>query len=593
MRSSLPKSLLIARNVMFALTLLALFITCSSTAAFVAASHHTKHPLAFAPTPTALPTRLPSFPNLGAIHPTGSDFADYYAGTHGANWLGQALTPELADAGGMQQVFTYGIIQRGSAANAPAVAQPIAETLIAHGAAIPIADSSSDVTYATLFPASVPAARVTAPWWWQPTANPAEDGIFTAEETRNNVAYGHYIPATFVPYLQSLGNWQQILGATLTEVQTAHITVNGSLHRFSVLAFANGVLWYDRDADGAPAIHEQPVGKDALAMFGYPHVQIAAGRGAWTLPSPMTVASAPGKQDTIATFLTPFSVHMAGDAKWLGNTLWYHIRWKNLMELRDGWVNADQLAFDKPRNAGMQLAALNALSPQLQADASAYGANVTMAIYDPESDHYYVYNPYEGLEMASMFKVPIIVTLMHDIEVQGRDLTSDEAAEATSMIEVSDNIAEVELYDDAGGYWGVTNYLNSIGITDLDINTGGIGSTLLSPLSTVRLMEMIRAHRILTPAHCDYILNLMANVVPSQQVGVAATAPPGASWAMKIGYGPGMDTLWLMDSMGTVTYKGHSYDLAIYSRDSQDFASGAYIVNHLCSEAVQALVGVP
>ncbi len=239
----------------------------------------------------------------------------------------------------------------------------------------------------------------------------------------------------------------------------------------------------------------------------------------------------------------------------------------------------------------MQLAELDALSPQLLNDISIYGDNITMAIYDPGTGHYYAYNPYEGLEMASTFKVAILTTLLHEAEQEGRSLSDYEQQLAASMIEVSDNVAEGALYDDAGDYWGITSYMHSIGITDIAINTDGIGSTLLSPLSATRLMEDLRTARILTRADSNYILSLMSQVVSYQQVGVADTAPPGASWSMKIGYGPGMDSLWLMDSIGTVTYKGHAYDLAIFSRDWSDFDPGAAVVDALCSEAVTALTG--
>jgi hypothetical protein len=544
---------------------------------------------AFLPTPTPVPLLAPTHAGLAVPQAAGVDLAAFAAQPQAAAWLGRAISPELVDGDGEQQVFVNGIVVRTGTQIAP---QPIVAQMIAHGAAVPLGPPASPLTYAALAPAAAPAAQVPAPWWWDAGQDPTVAGIFIAQTLGSATALGHYIPAPFVPYLLRLGDWQQWLGAPATEVQDVVVPFSDGAHHLAIQAYANGVLWYDRSAPGTPVIHAQPVGEDDLAVFGLPALTIPADRAAWTLPAPLTILAQPNSQNGVATFETPFSVMLAGDDKWVGHSLWYHILWRNMLETRDGWVPAAQLALERPAHLGMQLADLDALSPQLLADASAYGANVTMAIYDPTTQHYYAYNPYEGLEMASMFKVPILVTLLHEVEQEGRGLTSDEVAEATAMIEVSDNVAEATLYDEDGGYDGVTSYINSLGIDDIYINTSGIGSTLLSPVSAVRLMEDIRAERILTPQDCQFVLNLMAHVVSYQQVGVAQTAPPGATWAMKIGYGPGMDTLWLMDSMGTVTYKGHAYDLAILSRDWQDFASGAYLVNHLCSEAVQALTGV-
>ncbi len=146
------------------------------------------------------------------------------------------------------------------------------------------------------------------------------------------------------------------------------------------------------------------------------------------------------------------------------------------------------------------------------------------------------------------------------------------------------------MYDDAGGYDSITNYMRAIGISDMQINTSGIGSTLLSSLSSVRLIEMLRAGKLLNTSHTQYALNLMTNVVSYQRVGVCDTAPPGASCSMKIGYGLAING-FLMDAMGTVTYKGHAYDMAIYSAHDNDFGTGAGIVDNVCRQAVAALVG--
>ena len=578
------------RSALIGVVVVVIFV---SSIALIAAAHRSSNVTRLVRVPTTTPAPFsvvyPTFHGLGAPHPIGNDFADFYQKNHGTIWLGPAISPELPNQESFTQIFLNGILQRSTHPGAVVVVLPTAQTLINEGAGIAIADVTATTTYATLRTASDPDSRVVAPWWWDTGKDPTVAGIFIAQELRQGIPYGHYIPASFVPFLQSLGDWQTLLGTPLTEIQTDTMYLAAGPQRFILQTFTHAILWYNRDAAGAPQIQLQPVGTDHLAMSGWPTLTIPQNRAAWTL-NPMSIPAHPAGNDPVATFLTPFSFLMAGGSQWVGHDLWVHVRWNNFLQTRDGWVNVDQLSFQPPATLPTQMANLDALSPQLMADASAYGYDVTMVVYDPSSGHYYVDNPYVGLEMASMFKIPIIVTLMHEVEQQGRSLTDTEQSEAAAMIEVSDNVAEGALYDDAGDYDGVTSYMNAIGINDIAINTDGIGSTLLSPLSSVRLLDDLRTCRILTQNDCHYILNLMANVVSYQQFGIGDTAPPGASWSMKVGYGPGLGGN-LADSMGIVTYKGHSYIIAIYTRGNATVPDGIALIDHLCGEAVTALVG--
>ena len=559
--------------------------------ALIARAHTSAHTaVVVAPTATDLPTTLPppGDTNLAAPHPIGTDFAAFYQKNNGALWLGQPISPELPDGQSVEQFFESGLLRWGPDTNNQVVTEPLTQQLTNQGAALALVASDGTLTYAALRQVVDTNPLAPAPWWWDATKDPLVAGLFLAQTVQKGVAYGYYIPATFVPMLQKLGNWQTLLGLPIAQGQTATITVRGALHHVVVLPFARGVLWYDRDATGTPAIQRQHIGNDYLAINGWPTLVAPTARPAWTLGAPQAIMSGPANGNVTTTFLTPFTVQLVGDSKWVGHDLWLHIRWVNFQKSRDGWANADQISSARPSNAGMQMATLDALSPAALAAAQNYGSNVTFSIYDPATNHYYVYNPYEQLEMASMFKIPILVTLLHEIEQEGRGLTSDEQADTTSMIEVSDNDAEGRMYDDAGGYDAITSYINAIGIDDMQINTGGIGSTVMSSLSSVRLIEMLRSGKLLNQRDTQYALNLMANVVSYQRAGVCDTAPSGASCSMKIGYGPAING-FLMDAMGTVTYKGHVYDMAIYSDFDNDFGTGAGVVDNVCSQAVAAM----
>jgi hypothetical protein len=559
----------------------------------------------------ATATPKPNYPSgaysqLAGDHPVGAEFADFYKKNNGALWLGKAISPELPDGQNVVQIFEGGMLRVGAGTTKTVTRVPLAQELIQQNVVIPIADASSTLTYSALASKASGDNLVTAPWWWDATKDPTVAGIFLAQSIREGVAYGYYIPATFVPLLQKLGSWQEIIGSVMTQAIDGSFVQNGVTHHYTMQAFTDAILWVDNTttatptatgttaATGTPAATSPPVvqvqhiGNDYVAMHGFPQVTLTKGSAAWTTGSPMGINGGPNSGGTVAHFLTPFSVQLVGDSQWVGHDLWLHIQWTNFTKTRDGWVNADQVALTQPANLGLQLAALDALSSQAQAAANAHGTNVAMSVYDPATGHYYVYNPYEALEMASMFKIPILVTLLHEIEQQGRELRDDEVSDTTSMIEVSDNDAEGRMYDDAGGHGAIANYIKSLGITDMQINDGGIGSTLMSPLSSVRLIELLRTGKILNAKHTQYALSIMSQVVSYQRAGVCDTAPSGASCSMKIGYGLAING-FLMDAMGTVTYKGHVYDMAIYSTFNDGFGAGQDVVDSVCQAAVNAM----
>jgi hypothetical protein len=162
------------------------------------------------------------------------------------------------------------------------------------------------------------------------------------------------------------------------------------------------------------------------------------------------------------------------------------------------------------------------------------------------------------------------------------------------MIEDSDNDAGQAIYVEDGYWMGVQRYLDSIGAYGIHIDTTGLwGAGDFTAAGMAHLLELIRSKSILTPADCDYVLNLMSHVIATQQTGVAQTAPAGAQWAMKIGEGNFDDnSTWVVDSVGIIWYNTHSYDIAVFTRHQPTFENGEAIVNTTCGEVVQALLGV-
>ncbi len=297
------------------------------------------------PAPSPLPALIASYQPITKTHPVGSDFSAFYQQEHGATWLGDAVTPELAQGPGEEQIFTGGILQRGGAEGNTVQPQAAVSLMATKGVEIPLVDPTGDLTYATLAAVIGSANEQPAPWWWNATQDPRVVGLFVPERARLGGTVGYYIPAAFVPFLQTIGNWQAALGSPLAQVQSDIILMNGYRQHISVMPFERGILWYDRDA-ATVTMHSRPVGEDFLQAFGIPGVAIPVNRPVWTATGPLSVYSEAGGAGTpIASFLTPFSIMLAGDSTWISGQLWYHIRWTNMLKQRDGWLPAGDLAF--------------------------------------------------------------------------------------------------------------------------------------------------------------------------------------------------------------------------------------------------------
>ncbi len=532
-------------------------------------------------------------------HAIGGDFATYYVAHHGSDWLGQAVTAEIPIDSGQEQIFEGGILRMD--AHGDIAPLPIVATLVGAGAQIPLATPDSTLTYATLAPALRDPALAPAPWWWSATTAPALAGIFLARRERQHQSVGYYVPAAFAAFLTQLGDWQTLAGEPLTQAQAGVIWQNGVTHHITVQAFAHIVLLLDRDMPGPIHVMVQPTGADYLAIYGPPVSHGTQGRDAWTIGDHTAILPGPDAGATgspIATFYTPVPVALASDPLWFGGVLWYHITWQNLATWRDGWVTADQVSFSAPTGAtgmtgpsgaGAQIVDLGALSPQLGTFAHNQGGGAAVAVYVPDLNRYYVYNPNAQMIAASTFKIPILLTLLSQAESQRRGLTGDEQADAQSMIEYSGNDAAAALYADVGYDAGIERFMASVGLT-ITINTNGFGYSTMTAMTMTRLLDDLRAGRILDAVDRQYALNLMSNVSPAQQMGVGATAPAGATVALKDGWGIG-DGGWITDSVGIVTGGGHTYIISVFADGRATSDDGWSVVDTICRDAAANLLG--
>jgi beta-lactamase class A len=544
------------------------------------------------PTPTATPGDVtmpnPTYTAYAGKHPVGADFAAFYLAHAGATTLGTPIVPELIVGTSITQIFADGLLQ--SSLQTPTAAYPQASVMALISAHAAIALGAGDVlTYADLAPFVGANHYIAPPAAWSASGNPAQVGIFVPLATSAGTTVGHYIPPQLAAYLVSQPNWQAIWGAPLTEAQS--VAQQDASQPLLVQAFANAVLVGQLSAPQTYTVSQQPVGSDWLSIFGPPTIAIGTAL-------PVTISAAglvqqAGGSTTVATFTTPFAATLLPDATWQGNILWYHVRWHNLLQTRDGWVNADALTVHRSTSNAPEVAWLNALSPALQQYVNALGANAGMSIYLPSQHRYYNYNAGLPMETASVVKVIILMTLLSQKEAAATPLTSNEQALAAAMIEQSDNDAAQALYNEEGYNPGIQQFLASIGINDVQLTLDGFGSTYMPPQTMITILEDLRTASVLTPGDCQYVLSLMGQVESDERIGVGDTAPPGATVELKDGYGVEEDGLNVMVTVGIVTYQGQTYDVAVFTKDEEELQEGIDYVNTICQDVAQALTGQP
>jgi beta-lactamase class A len=522
-------------------------------------------------------------------HAVGPDFAAYYAAHQGKAWLGAAITPEIPTGEGLVQIFVGGELRVSAAAGAVSPVDLVPQ-LIGSGAEVPLAATASTLTYRSLWPALAANALVAPPRQWRPHGDPAATGIFVAQgSAQSGEPLGHYIPATFAGFLEQFGNWVNSVGLPLTEAQQGIIWVQGVQHRLLVQPFERAMLVVDLDAPGSPQVGLQPVGADAISIFGPPPLDGSDGRPAWTVAATQ-VLPGPSVGEPFASLGSGFPVALAGDAVWISGALWFRVSWKNLLARSYGWLPASALAFMPPAGTGATMADLGALSPQLGAFASSQGDQLAVAVFVPEERRWYLDNPDVAIATASTIKVPILIELLRQAEAQGRSLTAGDQDLAQAMIENSDNDAAAALYAAIGDNAGIDDVMSAAGASGLTVDTSAFGFSETEPGALVDLLAALAAGKLLDAADTSYVLNLMENVEPDQRMGVGDTAPAGASVALKDGYGwVATGDGWVTDSMGIVTLSGHSYIIAVLARRYASLDVGWSVVDAICRDVAAAL----
>jgi beta-lactamase class A len=212
----------------------------------------------------------------------------------------------------------------------------------------------------------------------------------------------------------------------------------------------------------------------------------------------------------------------------------------------------------------------NPFGPRLRAWLAARSDQVGAAVEDLRTGKTFVYHPGLRFQTASIVKVDILETLLHQRQNSG-GLTSSEYAIAQGMIEHSDNNDATNLWNAVGGAPGVAAYNRRAGLTQTTPNVAW-GLTTTTPLDQIRLLRQIVLHpSLLTKGAQLYELSLMSHVESDQRWGVSGGVPSSASIALKNGWLP-VGGGWQINSVGRI--KGDDRDYLIAVMTSGDPGEG-------------------
>jgi len=202
-------------------------------------------------------------------------------------------------------------------------------------------------------------------------------------------------------------------------------------------------------------------------------------------------------------------------------------------------------------------------------------STVAVGVDDPGRGLQCWLNSSAHFDSASVVKVTILSALLRKAHEQHRYLTGTEAFLADEMITQSDNYAASALWDDVGRY-DLQHFLNLARMTQTYLGPGPYwGLTQITAYNEVLLLRLLaNQNPVLDTSSRDYVLDLMARVIPAQRWGVPAGAPTTLTVHVKNGWLPLLTHGWRINSIGTFTGRGGGYSIVVLTQDNPTMAYG-------------------
>src|SRR3984885_9393788 len=236
-----------------------------------------------------------------------------------------------------------------------------------------------------------------------------------------------------------------------------------------------------------------------------------------------------------------------------------------------------------PASASVSVSCRSAAHPSLAArldrdiDRALRGrvSAVAIGVDDPGQGLQCWLNSSAHFDSASVVKVTILSALLRKAQQQHRHLTRTEAALATEMITESDNAAASDLWADVGRY-DLQRFLDLAHMTQTYLGPGPAwGLTQITAYDEVLLLRLLlNRNAVLDTSSRDYVLDLMARVIPSQRWGVPVGAPTSLTVHVKNGWLPLYTHGWRIDSIGAFTGHGGGYSIVVLTQDNPTMTYG-------------------
>ncbi len=217
----------------------------------------------------------------------------------------------------------------------------------------------------------------------------------------------------------------------------------------------------------------------------------------------------------------------------------------------------------------------------------------SVAVWNLTNGHHLTYQPALRYDTASIVKVAIMATLLHQETLTSKPLTQDEQSLMSGMIEDSVNNDATALWNDAGQAPAIQHFMTLAGMKHTIANTLGYwGLTETTAPDQVTLLDsLVKQNKLLGSAERAYALHLMENVVPYEAWGVTSGPAEHAKVALKNGWLPINNNWqdWAINSVGIVRGNGRDYLIAILSADNPSEAYGIASVQQISRYIWQAL----
>jgi hypothetical protein len=191
--------------------------------------------------------------------------------------------------------------------------------------------------------------------------------------------------------------------------------------------------------------------------------------------------------------------------------------------------------------------------------------NISAALYNIRTGATFLYRPGVREQTASIVKVDILATLLHEAQDHDASLGGEEQYLAAGMIEQSSDEDATDLWADAGGTGAIGAFDRSIGMTQTTPDAQGYwGESLTTARDQIRLLRVVALpNDVLHYNWRASELYLMAHVIPFDEWGVSAGPPANVSVALKNGWVPVVADDWQVNSIGAVAGDGRDYLLAV------------------------------